>query len=220
MIECIGITKKFRYRKQDIAVLNGMSFHIQSGEMVALMGPSGCGKSTLLNILGGLISPTGGKYLFECQAVPHSESEMAEFRSEKIGFILQNFALIKKRTVFYNIALPLKYRQLPKEEIREKVCLAAESLGIADKLYRYPYMLSGGESQRVAIARAIITSPSLLLADEPTSSLDDENKEEVFRILKKLNQEGITVVIATHDRTVADICNRVIQMNPGKTQRN
>lgn len=217
MVECVGLKKSFRYRRKEIEVLKGLDISIKKGEMLAVMGPSGCGKSTLLNIIGALIPPSGGEYRFENELVPDSENEMAKFRSEKIGFILQNFALIKQRTVFYNIALPLMYKNIPKDDISEAVQKTAKSLGIEDKLNRYPYLLSGGECQRTAIARAVIASPQLLLADEPTSSLDDDNKEEVFQILKNLNGNGITVIIATHDKTVAKICDRIIHIKDGKS---
>lgn len=216
MIELVNISKHFVYKKSIIRAVDSVNIQIEKGEMVAIMGSSGSGKSTLLNIIGGIYSPTSGEYIFDGQLVDGGEKEMAEFRSGHIGFILQNLAVINNRSVFYNIALPLKYSDFGKNQIKDMVLEVSESLGIADKLKMYPYMLSGGECQRVAIARAVISNPNVILADEPTSSLDDDNKGEVMDILTNLNKSGITVLIATHDNTVAQICDRIIKLKAGK----
>lgn len=216
MLEFINIHKQFQYKKSVVKALDGISFQISQGEIVAVVGPSGSGKSTLLNIAGGLLKPSSGEYLFHGKPVAGNDSEMAKFRSKHVGFILQHFALIKSKSIRYNIGLPLKYSNVNKKEIKERVEALSDSLGIRDKLDMYPHMLSGGECQRVAIARAVIAKPNLILADEPTSSLDDDNKFEVLEILKKLNQSGITMLIATHDHTVSEMCNRKIQIKSGK----
>lgn len=216
MLEFVNIHKQFQYKKSVVKALDGISFQISQGEIVAIVGPSGSGKSTLLNIAGGLLKPSSGEYLFNGQSVAGNDSELAKFRSEHVGFILQHFALIKSRSIRYNIGLPLKYSHMNKKEAKEHVETISDSLGISDKLDMYPHMLSGGECQRVAIARAVIAKPNLILADEPTSSLDDDNKFEVLEILKELNQSGITMLIATHDHTVSEICNREIQIKSGK----
>lgn len=216
MIEFINISKKFKYKKTEIMALDRINLKIDKNEMVAIMGPSGSGKTTLLNIAGGILKQSSGEYLFKNEPVLGGESEMAKFRSDNVGFILQHFALIKNRNIFYNIALPLKYRDMGNKAIREKVLTVSDSLGISSKLEMYPHMLSGGECQRVAIARAVISNPNIILADEPTCSLDDDNKYEVLDILKRLNKKGITVIIATHDDTVARVCNRKIYIKNGK----
>ena len=186
MIEFINISKRFKYKNSEIKALDSISLKIDKSEIVAIMGPSGSGKSTLLNITGGILKQSSGEYLFNNEPVVGNESTMAKFRSDNVGFILQHFALIKNRNILYNIALPLKYKNIEKKEIREKVLTVAESLGISSKLEMYPHMLSGGECQRVAIARAVISNPNVILADEPTCFLDDDNKYEVLDILKKL----------------------------------
>ncbi len=216
MIEFINISKSFRYKKSDIKALDSINFKIEKGEMVAIMGPSGSGKSTLLNIAGGTLKQTSGDYLFNNELIEGNESIMAKFRSDNVGFILQHFALIKNKNILYNIGLPLKYKDLEKNEIRKKVLAIAETLGISSKLDMYPHMLSGGECQRVAIARAVVSNPNVILADEPTCSLDDENKYEVLDILKKLNRKGITIIVATHDDTVARACDRKINIKNGQ----
>lgn len=216
MIKFNNISKIFKYKNTEIKALDNISLQIFNNEMVSIMGPSGSGKSTLLNIVGGILNQTSGEYLFNNEAVRGNESFMAQFRSENIGFILQHFALINNRNILYNIALPLKYKNIEKNKINEKVFMVADSLGISNKLEMYPHMLSGGECQRVAIARAIISNPNVILADEPTCSLDDDNKYEVLDILKKLNKEGIAIIIATHDDTVAQICDRKINIKNGK----
>jgi len=215
MIEFINISKIFKYKKSKIKALDNINLKIDKSELVAIMGPSGSGKSTLLNIAGGLLRQSSGKYLFNNEVLSGNESEMAKFRSDNIGFILQHFALIKNRSIFYNIALPLKYKDMDKKEIRERVFTIADSLGISHKLEMYPPMLSGGECQRAAIARAVVSNPKVILADEPTNSLDDDNKYEVLDILKGLNKKGITIIIATHDDTVARICDRKIHIRNG-----
>ena len=215
MLEFVNISKRFKYKSSQINALDSISLKIDKGEMVAIMGPSGSGKSTLLNIAGGILKQSSGKYLFNNEPVVGNESAMAKFRSNNVGFILQHFAIIKNRNVFYNIALPLKYKDIEKKEIRKKVATVADSLGILSKLEMYPHMLSGGECQRVAIARAVISNPNVILADEPTSSLDSDNKCEVLNILKELNKTGITIIIATHDDTVALTCDRKINIKNG-----
>lgn len=215
MIEFINISKSFKYKNSQIKALDHISLKIDKSEIVAIMGPSGSGKTTLLNIAGGILKQSSGKYLFNNVPVEGNESEMAKFRSDHIGFILQHFALIKHRNILYNIALPLKYKNIEKKEIREKVVAVADSLGISSKLEMYPHMLSSGECQRVAIARAVVSKPNVILADEPTCSLDDDNKYEVLDILKKLNKNGITIIIATHNDAVARICDRTINIKNG-----
>lgn len=215
MIELINISKKFKYKKSEIKALDSVSLKIDKNEMIAIMGPSGSGKTTLLNIVGGILKQSSGEYLFNIEPVLGDESSMAKFRSDNVGFILQHFALIKNRNILYNIALPLKYKDIEKKEIKEKVLAVADTFGISSKLKVYPHMLSGGECQRVAIARAVISNPNVILADEPTNSLDNDNKYEVLDILKKLNKKGITIIIATHDNTVAQICDRKIHINNG-----
>lgn len=215
MIEFINISKKFKYKSSEVKALDGINLKIGKGEIVAIMGPSGSGKTTLLNIAGGILKQSSGEYLFNNKVVLGNETTMAKFRSDNTGFILQHFALIKNRNILYNIALPLKYKNIEKKEIREKVLEAADLLSISNKLEMYPHMLSGGECQRVAIARAVISKPNVIFADEPTCSLDDDNKCEVLAILKKLNKDGITIIIATHDDLVARICDRKVNIKNG-----
>ncbi|WP_411676810.1 ABC transporter ATP-binding protein [Caproicibacter sp.] len=216
MMEFKNICKYYRYKKIETKALDHINLKIDKNEMVAIMGPSGSGKTTLLNIAGALLTQSSGEYLFNHKPIVGNESEMARFRNTHVGFVLQHFALIKNRNIFYNIALPLKYQRIKKDQVEKKVSTVAESLGILNKLKMYPHMLSGGECQRVAIARAVVTHPNMILADEPTSSLDDNNKYEVLDILKRLNNCGATILIATHDNTVAQICDRKMQLNNGR----
>lgn len=215
MIELNDVSKLFRYKGNVIKAVDKVNLSVDRNEMVAIMGPSGSGKTTLLNIIGGIYSPTKGEYFFNNNLVSGSETEMAQFRNRNIGFILQDLALIKRKDIMYNISLPLIYARMNKEVIRKKVTDISKYLGIYDKLDMYPHMLSGGECQRAAIARAIINNPKVILADEPTSSLDSDMKSEIMSLLTDLNKKGITIIIATHDEYVSNICNRIIRINKG-----
>lgn len=215
MIMCKNIHKQYKYKNTLVNALNDINISIKEGEMVAFIGHSGSGKSTLLNILGGLIKKDSGEYLFDDEIVLDDNIELGKFRRKNVGVILQNSNLILNKDVFYNIALPLHYNKNNKIDIKDKVFNLSKSLGIEDKLSMYPHMLSGGECQRVATARAIINNPRLIIADEPTSSLDEKNKNDVIEIFKKLNDRGITILLATHDNFVAQTCQTIYELEHG-----
>jgi putative ABC transport system ATP-binding protein len=190
---------------------------VEDGEMVAIMGKSGSGKSTLLNIIGGLDTFDQGEYYYKGKkTVFKNQEQMARFRRNKIGFIMQNFALIEHKTVFDNVALPLRYNRLSRKTIENRVRQELSNMGLQDKAKRYPYQLSGGECQRVAIARALINEPELILADEPTGALDSNTEEEIMNILQDFNRRGKTIIIVTHDHNIATMCNRIINILDGK----
>ncbi|QAT43338.1 ABC transporter ATP-binding protein [Aminipila luticellarii] len=213
MIMLKDIRKEYKINaKNKKKVFENFNLEISRGDFVAVVGKSGVGKSTLLNILSGLDTPTSGEYYFDGEKVPKTNLALAEFRRKNIGMIVQNFALIEEWNVFENIALPLKYRKVPKREIEKQVQEIAGKLGIQELLRKYPQTLSGGENQRVAIARAVIVKPSILIADEPTASLDSENKMNVFEILENLNEEGISIILATHDKEIYEKCKRTIPL--------
>lgn len=205
------------YSKNSVTALNNVNLNINDGEMVALMGKSGSGKSTLLNIIGLLDYFSSGRYYFNDNLIGNNKYKFNEaIRKDYFGFVVQNFALIPDRTIYYNISLPLIYRKVPKNEIRRKVLALSDTLGIRKLLKSYPYQISGGESQRAAIARALITNPKVILADEPTGSLDNENEKNILDIFSRLNSRGVTIIMATHDNTVSKSCNRVIMLSDGK----
>ncbi|MGS0764880.1 ABC transporter ATP-binding protein [Syntrophomonas curvata] len=217
LIELNDIYKNYGQGDNLVRALRGISLQVEDGEMVAVMGKSGSGKSTLLNIIGGLDAFDQGEYYYSGQKVVFKNQEqMARFRHNKIGFIIQNFALIEHKTVFDNVALPLRYNRLSRKVIETKVMQELSNMGLQDKAKRYPYQLSGGQCQRVAIARALINEPDLILADEPTGALDSNTEEEVINILLDFNRQGKTMIIVTHDRNIAAMCNRTINILDGK----
>ncbi|UTR16944.1 ABC transporter ATP-binding protein [Salipaludibacillus sp. LMS25] len=213
MIQLENIQKSYKNNP----VLSGFNLNVSEGEMIAIMGRSGVGKSTLLNILAGLEKADKGKYLYKNQSIHKKNiNSLATFRRDNIGFILQNYPLIDSKNVFDNIALPLKYSKVPKDIIHHKVTKILIELEIIDCKDKGPTMLSGGQAQRVAIARALIQDPELILADEPTGSLDEESEENVMSLCEDLNNKGKTVIIVTHDREVAEKCRQIYYIKNGE----
>ena len=207
------------YQMGDIAVhaLQGVSLRIERGEYVAIMGSSGSGKSTLMNILGCLDIPTSGRYLIDGVDVSQmDEDDLSDLRNRKIGFVFQSFNLIPRTRALANVELPLAYAGVSRAERRRAAMAALDEVGLADRVGHVPSELSGGQQQRVAIARALVTNPALILADEPTGNLDSRSTEEVLRIFARLNEEGRTVVLITHEPDVAEQSKRVIRLSDGE----
>jgi putative ABC transport system ATP-binding protein len=216
LIETSGLTKQYRVGRQPIDALVNFSVRIERGEFVAIVGPSGSGKSTCMHMLGCLQSPTRGSYRLEGEEVTAMDSDsLAEIRSAKIGFVFQAFHLQPRVSARRNVELPLVYAGVPRTERRARAVQALEAVGLAERADHRPAQLSGGEMQRVAIARALVNQPPLLLTDEPTGSLDSQTGAEILALLSNLNQSGITVVMVTHDTTVAARAQRVLQLLDG-----
>ena len=214
-IKLQDVNKSYGKSPNEVKVLKNINLALNQGEMTAIMGKSGCGKSTLINVLGGLTQISSGKYFFCDKEISFSKkNDLSKFRFENIGYIVQNFALINNKTAYQNIELPLLSTNI--KESKKLIYHYAEMLGIRDKLNRFPYELSGGECQRVAIARALINNPKVILADEPTGSLDSTNEQIILDILSKIANNGTTVLIVTHDDSVAEHCNRIIHMKDGE----
>jgi putative ABC transport system ATP-binding protein len=202
--------------------LCGVSFDIEKGEFVAIMGPSGSGKSTLMQLLGFLDRPTDGQYFFEGRDTKNfSDDELAYFRNQKIGFVFQSFNLLPRTTVFENVELPLLYdeRQESQSLIKQKVEQALKAVSLEQRINNFSNQLSGGEQQRVAIARALVNDPSLILADEPTGNLDSKNGLQIMKILQKLNDEGHTIVMVTHETYTSEHAKRIVEMLDGNVVR-
>lgn len=197
--------------------VRGISLSIKQGELVSIMGPSGSGKSTLMHILGALDTATTGTYTFMGKDIIHySVDELAKIRNKEIGFIFQFFNLLPRTTVFKNVERPMIYGGVPKEERKNRVMKALNLVGIAHKAHNLSNKISGGETQRVAIARALIMNPSVILADEPTGNLDSVNSHEIMMLLTSLHDKGCTIIVITHDKTVADYAHRKIRIVDGK----
>ncbi len=221
MIEVENICKT--YGKGDAAVhaLRGVSLQIAQGEMLAIVGKSGSGKSTLLRVLAGLSGIDGGVYRYRGQAIDcTSAAALRAFRRANIGIVLQNYGLVEEMTVFENIALPLKFRRLSRKKIAAAVHAQLAAVDLMDKINAYPSTLSGGQQQRVAIARALITSPAVLLADEPTGALDQETGRAILALFGAINAAGTTVILVTHDKEIAAQCTRSTLLVDGKVAQN
>jgi putative ABC transport system ATP-binding protein len=217
MIKLQNIEKIFRTDEIETMALSKVSFDINAGEFVAIMGPSGCGKSTLLNILGMLDSPDAGDYFFNGENIArYSEAKLSQIRKHNIGFIFQSFNLIDELNVFENIELALLYHDISAAERKQRVQAVIEKMEIQHRAKHMPSQLSGGQQQRVAVARAVVANPKLILADEPTGNLDSARGQEVMLLLKKLNQEGATIIMVTHSAEHADYAQRRINLFDGK----
>lgn len=218
MITLTNLNKIYRTKEVETQALEQISLTIEEKEFVSIMGPSGCGKSTLLNIIGLLDSPTSGELFLDGVEVSRlSDKVMAKLRNRKLGFVFQSFHLIPALNVLDNVELPLLYRSgISASERRKKALAVLEKVGLSHRTKHFPTQLSGGQCQRVAIARALIGEPAILLADEPTGNLDSKMGAEVIDILTQLNKEGATIVMVTHDESIAEKTNRIIRMSDGK----
>ena len=217
MIELQHISKVYEVGGQPIYALRDTSENIQSGEYVAIVGPSGSGKSTLLNIIGCLLRPSEGAYLFNGEDVSQFDDQaLSHVRQHQIGFIFQSFHLVPRLTALGNVALPMVFAGIPSSERQFRAKKALESVGLSDRANHRPNQLSVGQRQRVVIARAIIMQPSLLLADEPTGNLDTHSGQQIMELLESLNAKGLTMLVVTHDPNVARQANRVIVLADGQ----
>lgn len=211
-----GITRDFQLGAQTVHVLKGIDLDIQRGDYVALMGPSGSGKSTLMNLLGCLDTPTSGTYVLAGRDVSRmAEAELAAVRNQEIGFVFQTFNLIPRQTALDNVALPLVYAGIGKEERLERAAEVLRSVGLGDRMDHRPNQLSGGQRQRVAIARALVNKPSLILADEPTGNLDSTTSDEIMRLFDEIHKAGNTLVVVTHEEDIAQHAQRIIRLRDG-----
>ncbi|MGN6604823.1 MAG: ABC transporter ATP-binding protein [Ginsengibacter sp.] len=216
IIELIDIKKSYFLGKQELKVLKGISLHVAKNEYVALMGPSGSGKSTLMNILGCLDSPTSGRYILNGEDVSKMEDDgLADVRNKEIGFVFQQFNLLPRLTAAENVALPLIYNGTSKKVRTEQALEMLERVGLADRSHHKPNELSGGQNQRVAIARALVNKPSIILADEPTGNLDSKTSIEIMNIFEKIQKEGNTVILVTHEEDIAEHAHRIIRLKDG-----
>ena len=217
MIELYDIYKIYKMGENEVYALNGVSLKISAHEFVAIVGPSGSGKSTLMNIIGCLDTPTSGTYILDGHEVSRlNDNQLAEIRNSKIGFVFQNFNLIPQLTALENVELPLIYKGVP-ASVRHK--LAKEALarvGLEHRMHHRPRELSGGQQQKVAIARALVTSPPIILADEPTGNLDSKSGAEIIQIFKDLHAQGNTIVLITHDNNIAMQAKRIVRIQDGQ----
>jgi putative ABC transport system ATP-binding protein len=217
VIELKDIQKNYRIGESEFAVLKGIDLQIDEGEFIALMGPSGSGKSTLLNIVGCLDRPTSGRFLLLGQDISlASDDELARLRREELGFIFQTFNLIGRISVQKNVELPMILSGVMRQTRRERALKLLQDVGIAHRSNFNPQNISGGERQRVAVARALANDPAIIIADEPTGNLDLKNSDEVMKILSKLNQEGRTIIMVTHNPEITGNCSRVIRLRDGR----
>lgn len=216
ILELKHIFKNYMQGKMDIPILKDISLNVEKGEYLAIMGPSGSGKTTLMNLIGCLDKPTSGAYILNGKDIlTCTDNELSDIRLEHIGFVFQSFNLLPKQSALENVFLPLIYAGVPKKERIERAKAALERVGLGDRLDFKPTQLSGGQQQRVAIARAIVNKPTILLADEPTGALDSTSGAQVMELFQKLNDEGMTIIMITHDAGIASHAKRLAIIRDG-----
>lgn len=217
VFELKNIYKDYLQGKEAVPVLKDISLEVSEGEYVAIMGPSGSGKSTLMNIIGCLDKQTKGSFVFDvCDIMQAKDRKLSEIRNKKIGFVFQNFNLLPRQSALENVELPLLYAGVGKRERRQRAKAALEKVGLAQRMMFKPTQLSGGQKQRVAIARAIVNNPKLLLADEPTGALDTKSGDQVMELFKELNDDGVTIVMITHEPDIARCAKRIMYIRDGE----
>ena len=216
MIETQNLIKEYEVGSQKVKALNGIDLSVNKGEFISIMGPSGSGKTTLMNIIGCLDTPTKGSYSLNNKIVSKlSDNELAKIRNKEIGFVFQSFHLLARNSALNNVMLPLKYAGCKESEAIERCTDALRKVGLSDRKNHSPSELSGGQQQRVAIARALVNNPSILFADEPTGNLDSKTGNDVMKLFKELNQGGQTIILITHEDSIAEQSNRIITIKDG-----
>ncbi|AUX20510.1 ABC transporter ATP-binding protein [Sorangium cellulosum] len=216
LVKLEAISKVYWMGEVGVQALRGVSLELSRGEMVAIMGASGSGKSTALNVIGTLDRPTGGRYLLDGEPVERlDEVDLARIRNRNIGFVFQSFNLLPRDSALANVALPMVYAGVRPAERRARAARALARVGLEDRAHHRPSQLSGGQQQRVAVARAIVNEPSLLLADEPTGALDSATSRQLMELFCALHAQGMTVIVVTHDRSIADYATRVVTFRDG-----
>jgi len=217
ILQLENVCKDYARGREPVPVLRDINLSVEEGEYLAIMGPSGSGKTTLMNLLGCLDVPTSGRYELDGMDIGAlSDDRLAEIRNRSIGFVFQNFSLLPKMTALDNVALPLLYRGVPLRKRKIRAEAALKLVGLGDRMNFYPNQLSGGQCQRVAIARAIVGSPRLLLADEPTGALDTAAGIQIMEIFRRLSNRGITIIMITHERDIAECADRIYHIRDGR----
>lgn len=220
MIDVSHLSKIYKMDTVQTVALDDVSFSIDKGEFVAIMGPSGSGKSTLMHILGALDTPTSGKYILDGENVGQlSKDQLAEIRNKKIGFVFQSFNLLPRTTALKNVALPMIYAGIHKNERFEKAKILLKQVGLEDRMDHTSSQLSGGQMQRVAIARALAMNPSIILADEPTGNVSSAQSDEIMKLFQNLQKQGHTIIMITHEPSVAAYAQRIIHVKDGKIEK-
>lgn len=220
VIRTRDLQREYRLGAETVRALQGVDLTIHRGEFVAIMGPSGSGKSTMMNLLGCLDTPTGGEYWLNGQDVSHlSEGDLARVRNRDIGFVFQTFNLLPRASALHNVELPLIYAGVPTSERRERARRKLEMVGLGDRMSHRPPEMSGGQRQRVAVARALVNEPALLLADEPTGNLDSRTGDEIMDVFVRLNDQGQTLIIVTHEHDIAEYAKRQVHLRDGLIER-
>jgi len=220
VIDITGVKKIYPMGDTEVRALNGVTLAVETNEYIAIMGPSGSGKSTLMNIIGCLDTPTEGSY--RLRGLPVSEmkdDDLARIRNQEIGFVFQTFNLLPRMDAFHNVELPLIYRGMSEGERRERVTRAMTSVGLAERMHHRPNELSGGQRQRVAVARALVSDPAIILADEPTGNLDSTTGKEIMALFAEIHARGNTVIVVTHEETIARQTHRIVRICDGVIKR-